>query len=128
MKEAQDKLSAAEEASKRAAEEAKKKAREIKTAVGLARTIGPKVPSFVTHRGMGAFCSDDFAKVATDTSNGIQSEENKATKHQGVYQEGESAGCEGGNQSDVLPTDLNDKDGRLDVENKTSTEVDKSTE
>ena len=44
MKEVHDKLAAAEEAFKRAAEEAKKKARELKTAEGLARTVGPNVP------------------------------------------------------------------------------------
>lgn len=62
MREAQEKLSVAEEASRRAAEEAKKKAREIKTCVGLARPIGPKVPAFVTHRGQGAFNELDFVK------------------------------------------------------------------
>lgn len=123
MKEAQDKLAAAAEASKRAAEEAKKKAREIKTAVGLARTIGPQVPSFVTHRGMGAFCSDDFVKVATQTSSGIQSEKNKATEDQRVYQEDKSTGCVGGNQSEILPANLNGTDGRLDKEMKTGIEV-----
>lgn len=60
MKEVQDKLAAAEEASKRAADEAKKKARELKTAVGLARTVGPRVPAWITHRGLGAFCTSDF--------------------------------------------------------------------
>ena len=62
MREAQDKLNAAEEASRRAAEEAKKKAREIKTCVGLARPLGPKAPVFVTHRGQGAFNELDFVK------------------------------------------------------------------
>ena len=82
MKEAQDKLAAAEEASKKAAEQAKKKAREIKTAVGLARTVGPQIPSWVTHRGIGAFCVSDFAKVGTNKSDGIQAEEDKAADDQ----------------------------------------------
>lgn len=72
MKEVEDKLAAAEEASKMAAENAKKKARELKTAVGLARTVGPHVPSWVTHRGLGAFCAGDFsskpAEVASEQS------------------------------------------------------------
>lgn len=60
MKAVQEKLAAAEQASKKAAEQAKKKARELKTAVGLARTVGPAVPSWVSHRGPGAFCEGDF--------------------------------------------------------------------
>ena len=60
MKAVQEKLAAAEEASKKAAEQAKKKARELKTAVGLARTVGPAVPSWASHRGPGAFCVSDF--------------------------------------------------------------------
>ena len=119
MKEAQDKLAAAEEASKRAAEEAKKKARELKTAVGLARTIGPQIPSFVTHRGFGAFCSDDFTKVSTKKSNGIQSKE-----------EDNSAGDRENDDSlrekqpDISPgTDLNNKDGRLDEGKETGLEA-----
>ncbi|XP_074624495.1 switch-associated protein 70-like isoform X1 [Acropora palmata] len=60
MKAVQEKLAAAEQASKKAAEQAKKKARELKTAVGLARTVGPAVPSWVSHRGPGAFCESDF--------------------------------------------------------------------
>ena len=60
MKAVQEKLAAAEQASKKAAEQAKKKARELKTAVGLARTVGPAVPSWVSHRGPGAFCDSDF--------------------------------------------------------------------
>lgn len=60
MKAVQEKLAAAEQASKTAAEQAKKKARELKTAVGLARTVGPAVPSWVSHRGPGAFCEGDF--------------------------------------------------------------------
>ncbi|KAK3751516.1 hypothetical protein QZH41_019089, partial [Actinostola sp. cb2023] len=63
MKEANNKLHAAEQASRRAAEEAKKKAREITTCTGLARPIGPHIPAFVTHRGIGAFCVDDFEKL-----------------------------------------------------------------
>lgn len=63
MREANEKLHAAEEASRRAAEEAKKKAREITTCTGLARPIGPHIPAFVTHRGIGAFCEDDFDKI-----------------------------------------------------------------
>jgi len=101
MKEAQDKLAAAEEASKRAAEEAKKKAREIKTAVGLARTVGPQIPSWVTHRGIGAFCVSDFAKVGINKSNGIQPEEDKADD-QKLQESAE--------QSDILPTDLKGTD------------------
>lgn len=63
MKEANDKLEAAQEASRKAAEEAKKKAREIKTCTGLARPIGPHNPAFITHRGIGAFCQEDFSKI-----------------------------------------------------------------
>ncbi|KXJ28917.1 switch-associated protein 70 [Exaiptasia diaphana] len=63
MREANEKLHAAEEASRRAAEEAKKKAREITTCTGLARPIGPHIPAFVTHRGIGAFCEEDFEKI-----------------------------------------------------------------
>ena len=110
MKEAQGKLEAAEEASKKAAEEAKKKARELKTAVGLARTVSPQIPSWVTHRGMGAFCVSDFAKVDTNTSNEIQPEEDKAADDQKVHHEG-------GIQSEVLPTDLKG----IDEETKTGT-------
>lgn len=105
MKEAQDKLTAAEEASKKAAEEAKKKARELKTAVGLARTVGPQIPSWVTHRGIGAFCVGDFAKVGTNKSNGIQPEEDKADGDQKVQ--------EGGEQSEVLPVDLKGTDEEM---------------
>ena len=84
MKEVQDKLAAAEEASKRAAEEAKKKARELKTAVGLARTVGPHVPTWVTHRGLGSFCVGDFATKPTE----VKSEQNKAEQDQESTQEG----------------------------------------
>ena len=101
MKEAQDKLAAAEEASKRAAEEAKKKARELKTAVGLARTVGPQIPSWVSHRGIGAFCDSDFAKVGNNKSTGVQPEEDKADD-QKVQ--------EGGEQSEVLPADTKGTD------------------
>lgn len=107
MKEAQEKLAAAEEASKKAAEEAKKKAREIKTAVGLARPVGPQIPSWVTHRGIGAFCVSDFSKVGTNKSNGIQPEEDKAAGDQQVQ--------ESGKQSEVLPADLKE----IDEETKT---------
>ena len=107
MKEAQEKLAAAEEASKKAAEEAKKKAREIKTAVGLARTVGPQIPSWVTHRGIGAFCVSDFSKVGSNKSNGIQPEEDKAADDQKLQ--------ESGKQSEVLPADLK----QIDEETKT---------
>ena len=112
MKEAQGKLAAAQQVSKRAAEEAKQKARELKTAVGLARTIGPHVPVWVTHRGIGAFCPSDFGK-----SNG----ENKATEEPKV----KSAGCEEEKQSDALPTEISNTVGRLhvDEEKKTDKEV-----
>ena len=76
MKEVHDKLAAAEEASKRAAEEAKKKARELKTAVGLARTVGPNVPSWVTHRGLGAFCATDFGNKTAAAKAGQNTTEN----------------------------------------------------
>jgi len=111
MKDVQDKLAAAEEASKKAAEaaeEAKKKAREIKTAVGLARTVSPQIPSWVTHRGMGAFCANDFTKVGTNKSNGVQPEEDKAADGQKVHQEGEK-------QSEVLRTNFKE----IDEETKT---------
>lgn len=120
MKEAQDKLAAAEEASKKAAEEAKKKARELKTAVGLARTIGPQIPSFVTHRGIGAFCPEDFAKVSTKKSNGNQSKEED---NYAGDQEDKSDDSVREKNSDILPTDLNNKDGRLDEEKETGSEV-----
>ena len=60
MREAQDKLTNAENAAKKAAEAAKERARELKTSVGLAQPIGPHNPSIVSHRGKGAFCDSDF--------------------------------------------------------------------
>lgn len=84
MREAQEKLSAAEEASRLAAEEAKKKAREIKTSVGLARPIGPKVPAFVTHRGHGAFNELDFVKKEKLKEIMKEREERKLQNHQEI--------------------------------------------
>lgn len=101
MKEVQDKLAAAEEASKRAAEEAKKKARELKTAVGLARTVGPHVPVWVTHRGLGAFCVSDFATKP----NTVESEQNKAEQDQESTQEGTTVGQNKNGESEKASTE-----------------------
>ena len=70
MLEAQDKLTNAENAAKRAAEEAKERARDLKTSVGLAQPLGPRNPTLVTHRGQGAFCELDFAGDIGDKRGG----------------------------------------------------------
>ena len=91
MKEVHDKLAAAEETSKRAAEEAKKKARELKTAVGLARTVGPTVPSWVTHRGLGAFCTIDYISKPAAAKAGQSTAESgeKTAEEQSGAEEGQ---------------------------------------
>ena len=101
MKEAQQKLAAAEEASRRAAEEAKKKAREIKTAVGLARTIGPHVPSWTTHRGMGAFCVGDFTRIRTNTGDSDQA---KAVINENSQEEVNSSASSPPETTESVPT------------------------